>query len=99
MFFRVDCIAAVDGSVGVALQLVLEEKVKQTSHEIKDKAPDSVTPRPSGMCSHQALDVSEENSFFSNIQEHLLTPQLFVLSQEGEPCLGFLHTLHVPILE
>lgn len=51
------------------------------------------------MCSHQALDVSEENSFFSNIQEHLLTPQLFVLSQEGEPCLGFLHTLHVPILE
>lgn len=34
VFFRVDCIAAVDGSVGVALQLVLEEKVKQTSHEL-----------------------------------------------------------------
>lgn len=51
------------------------------------------------MCPHQALDVSEENGFCSNIQEHLLTPQLLVLGQEGEPCLGFLHPLHIPILE
>lgn len=33
VFFRVHCIAAVDRLVGVALQLVLEEKVKQTRHK------------------------------------------------------------------
>lgn len=38
VFFRVDCIAAVDGFVGVALQLVLEEKVKPTSHEIRQSS-------------------------------------------------------------
>lgn len=51
------------------------------------------------LCSHQALYVSELNGLHANIQEHLLTPQLIVLSQEGETCLGFLHTLNIPILE
>lgn len=56
--------------------------------------------RPTGAFrSHQALDVPEENGVCSDVQEHLLAPQLFVLSQEGEPCLGFLHSLHIPVLE
>lgn len=38
VLLRGDCIAAVDGSVGVALQLVLEEKVDQTSHEIRQSS-------------------------------------------------------------
>ena len=54
---------------------------------------------PVSICSHLALYVSEKNSFFSDIQVHLLAPQLVVLRQEGETCLGLLHTLHIPVLE
>jgi len=39
------------------------------------------------------------NGLRSDIQVHLLTPQLFVLSQDGETHLGFLHILHIPVLE
>lgn len=53
----------------------------------------------SSACSHLTLYVSEVNGLCTNIQEHLLAPQLFVLSQEGETGLGFLHTLHIPVLE
>lgn len=38
VLFRVNCIAAVDRLVGVALQLVLEEKVKQTRHEFSQSS-------------------------------------------------------------
>lgn len=99
VFLRVDCVAAVDRLVGVALQLVLEGEGEANASQIQPKLTIQRPPRPSGVRSHQALDVSEENGFCSNIQEHLLTPQLFVLSQEGEPFLGFLHALHIPILE
>ncbi|KAF3853430.1 hypothetical protein F7725_014118 [Dissostichus mawsoni] len=39
------------------------------------------------------------NGLNSNIQEHLLTPQLFALSQEGESGLGLLHIDHLTIFE
>lgn len=54
---------------------------------------------PVSISSHLALYVSEMNSFLSDIQVHLLAPQLLVLRQEGETCLGLLHTLHIPVLE
>lgn len=38
VFLRVQCIAAVDGFVGVALQLVLEEKAKQTLREVTQRS-------------------------------------------------------------
>ena len=59
----------------------------------------TVPVEPSCICPHIALYVPEINSFFSDVQEHLLAPQLLVLRQEGETCLGLLHTLHIPVLE
>lgn len=51
-------------------------------------------PRP-----HLALDVSQVNGLCSDIQEHLLAPQLLVLGQEGKASLRLLHTLDVAVLQ
>lgn len=59
----------------------------------------SIHSQPAGTCSHLALYVSEVNGLGPDVQVHLLTPQLLALRQEGETGLGFLHALHVSILE
>lgn len=55
--------------------------------------------RGGGRQPHLALDVSQVNGLCSNIQEHLLAPQLLVLSQEGEAGLRLLHALDVAVLQ
>lgn len=52
-----------------------------------------------GSCPHLALDVSQVNGLRSDVQEHLLAPQLLVLSQEGEASLRLLHALDVAVLQ
>lgn len=58
-----------------------------------------VLGRRGGSCPHLALDVSQVNGLRSDVQEHLLAPQLLVLSQEGEASLRLLHALDVAVLQ
>lgn len=107
-FLSVDGIAAKDGFENVALQLVLGGQRQQNmvmggnvKAAVHLRASDifTVCVCGGGSCPHLALDVSQVNGLRSDVQEHLLAPQLLVLSQEGEASLRLLHALHVAVLQ
>lgn len=110
-FLSVDGITAKDGFENVALQLVLGGRRQQNmvmggnvKAAVHLRASDIFTVcvcvcGSGGSCPHLALDVSQVNGLRSDVQEHLLAPQLLVLSQEGEASLRLLHALHVAVLQ